>query len=67
MQVVDINVWNEIFAKGKTYGDKDSDQSENLSADPASNVYSFGLLVLEVVSGKVPYSEEHTQLLNVVS
>lgn len=66
-KVVDINVWNEIFAKGKTYGDKDSDQSENLSADPASNVYSFGLLVLEVVSGKVPYSEEHTQLLNVVA
>ncbi|XP_042450041.1 protein MALE DISCOVERER 2-like [Zingiber officinale] len=66
-KVVDVNVWNEIFAKGKTNGDKDFDQSGNHSADPASNVYNFGLLVLEVISGKVPYSEEHTQLLNAVA
>ncbi|RRT40816.1 hypothetical protein B296_00038645 [Ensete ventricosum] len=66
MQIADVSVWKEIVSEGKTNGDDDLDPSESLSADPASNVYSFGILLLEIVSGKVPYSEEQDALLNLV-
>ncbi|CAN4091941.1 unnamed protein product [Withania somnifera] len=33
-------------------------------ADPETNVYSFGILLLEIISGKSPYSEEKESLLN---
>ncbi|THU62039.1 hypothetical protein C4D60_Mb01t00960 [Musa balbisiana] len=61
----DIDVWKEIFANVKTHGDDDLDHSEPLSANPANDVYSFGILLLEIVSGKVPCSEEQVvQYLN---
>ncbi|XP_014523459.1 protein MALE DISCOVERER 2 isoform X2 [Vigna radiata var. radiata] len=28
-------------------------------ADPETDVYNFGVLLLEIISGKLPYSEEH--------
>lgn len=31
-------------------------------ADPETNVYSFGILLLEVISGKSPYSERESLL-----
>ncbi|RWV96789.1 hypothetical protein BHE74_00039382 [Ensete ventricosum] len=65
-KIADVSVWKEIVSEGKTNGDDDLDPSESLSADPASNVYSFGILLLEIVSGKVPYSEEQDALLNLV-
>lgn len=27
-------------------------------ADPETNIYSFGILMLEIISGKLPYCEE---------
>ncbi|CAD5189700.1 unnamed protein product [Musa acuminata subsp. malaccensis] len=65
-KIADVSVWKEIVSEGKTNGDDDLDPSESLSADPAGNVYSFGILLLEIVSGKVPYSEEQDSLLNSV-
>lgn len=67
MQVTDLSVWNEIVAKQKTHGAGDLDQSESLSVDPARNVHDFGILMLEIVSGKVPNPEEPESLLNLVS
>ena len=67
MQIADVSGWKEFVSEGKTNGDDDLDPSESLSADPAGNVYSFGILLLEIVSGKVPYSEEQDSLLNSVS
>ncbi|KAI3918830.1 hypothetical protein MKX01_042150 [Papaver californicum] len=32
-------------------------------ADPESNIYSFGLLLLEIISGKLPNAEEHGSLI----
>ncbi|CAD5183801.1 unnamed protein product [Musa acuminata subsp. malaccensis] len=64
--VADIDVWKEIFANVKTHGDDDLDHSKPLSADPANDVYSFGILLLEIVSGMVPCSEEQVSLLNLV-
>lgn len=67
MQILDVDVWKEIFDKLKNRNDDNLDQSETLSADPATNVYSFGILLFEVVSGKVPCSDEHSSIQTVVS
>lgn len=44
------------------------DEKENSilppSVDPETNVYCFGILLLEIISGKVPYSEEQGSLVN---
>ncbi|XP_065005499.1 protein MALE DISCOVERER 2 isoform X3 [Musa acuminata AAA Group] len=66
-KVTDLSVWNEIVAKQKTHGAGDLDQSESLSVDPARNVHDFGILMLEIVSGKVPNPEEPESLLNLVA
>ncbi|XP_028769791.1 protein MALE DISCOVERER 2-like [Neltuma alba] len=31
-------------------------------ANPETNVYNFGMVLLEIISGKLPYSEEHGHL-----
>jgi len=36
-------------------------------ADPETNVYSLGILLIEIISGKSPYSEEKESLLNWVN
>jgi len=33
-------------------------------ADPAENVYCFGMLLLEVITGRLPDSEEHGSLID---
>ncbi|KAE9601191.1 hypothetical protein Lal_00023858 [Lupinus albus] len=33
-------------------------------SDPETDVYNFGVLLLEIISGKQPYSEEHGNLVN---
>ncbi|KAE9591345.1 hypothetical protein Lal_00038512 [Lupinus albus] len=33
-------------------------------ADPETNVYNFGILLLEIISGKLPHSEEQGNLVN---
>lgn len=49
--------------KLKTSGDAESEHSELPPfADPEVNVYSFGILLLEIISGKLPYSEEQGPL-----
>lgn len=63
-KVADISIWKEVAAKGKISGDDDADFSESPSSDVASNVYSFGIILLEIISGKVPYSEEQGSLIN---
>lgn len=59
-------MWKEFTAaaaKRNASGD-DSDLPESPFSDPGTNVYSFGLLMLEIISGKLPYSEEQGSLLN---
>ncbi|KAJ7968715.1 putative Receptor protein kinase [Quillaja saponaria] len=33
-------------------------------ADPETNIYDFGILLLEIISGKLPYSKEQGHLVN---
>ncbi|KAK1298515.1 putative LRR receptor-like serine/threonine-protein kinase MRH1 [Acorus calamus] len=66
-KIAEIGFWKEVVKKGKISGDDSSHVCEDLNADSASNVYSFGLLLLEIISGKHPYSEEGGSLLNWVT
>lgn len=66
MQIVDISVWKEIIDQGKL-GVKDYLNNYDTLYDPANNVYSFGVLLIEIVSGKVIQREEEGSLLNLVN
>jgi hypothetical protein len=46
--------------------DKENSELPPLS-DPETNIYSFGILLLEIISGKLPYSEEQGHLVSWVS
>lgn len=62
-----MSVWQEVISKGKMPKNDDIvDHHEPVSADPAGNVCSFGLLMLEIISGRPPYSEHKGSLANLV-
>lgn len=55
----------DLTAKSKIANEEPSEHHQmNPAADPASNVYSFGIMLLEIISGKVPYNEEQGSLVN---
>ncbi|KAA8519643.1 hypothetical protein F0562_013912 [Nyssa sinensis] len=52
-------------SKSKISGENESEHSELPPlADPETNVYSFGILLLEIISGKLPYSEDQGPLVH---
>ncbi|RLN30832.1 putative LRR receptor-like serine/threonine-protein kinase MRH1 [Panicum miliaceum] len=54
-KIVDMSVWHEVISKGKTPTNGELDtHHEQVSAALAGNVYSFGVLLLEIISGKLP-------------
>ncbi|XP_047327102.1 protein MALE DISCOVERER 2-like isoform X2 [Impatiens glandulifera] len=54
-KIADIGFGQE---SSKNPGEDESEYSElTSSADPESNVYSFGIMLLEIISGKSPYDE----------
>ncbi|XP_072998811.1 protein MALE DISCOVERER 1 isoform X1 [Typha latifolia] len=63
-KIADISIWKEAVTKQNLSGDDDFDPSETPSVDSLSNIYNFGILMLEIISGKLPYSEEQGSLLN---
>lgn len=68
VQISDVAFWQELVTKSKNRGENESEHSELPPlADVETNVHSFGMLLLEIISGKLPYSEEHGNLLNWVS
>lgn len=67
-QIAEISFLTDVAVKSKITGDDESEHSELPPlADTETNVYSFGILLLEIISGKLPYSAEHGSLLNWVS
>lgn len=65
LQIAEIIFLSNGVSKYKNAGDHDAEHSELPPlADPESNVYSFGVLLLEIISGKLPYSEDQGPLVN---
>lgn len=64
-QVAEISFWMDLATKSKIADEEQSEHSLlHPEADPESNVYSFGIMLLEIISGKVPYNEEQGSLVN---
>ncbi|KAM6553701.1 hypothetical protein CsatB_014463 [Cannabis sativa] len=62
-KIGEVNFWENF--KLKNHNDNDKENSElPPSADPETNVYCFGILLLEIISGKLTYSEEQGSLVD---
>lgn len=53
LQIADMSVWHEVISEGKTTAN-DHHHEQVPAGLLAGNVYSFGLLLLEIISGKLP-------------
>ncbi|KAL3345184.1 hypothetical protein AABB24_024231 [Solanum stoloniferum] len=61
-KITELAFWSDIMVKSKSSsGDLENSELPPLS-DPETNVYNFGILLLEVISGKAPYSERDSLL-----
>ncbi|OEL28229.1 Protein MALE DISCOVERER 1 [Dichanthelium oligosanthes] len=66
-KIVDMSVWHEVISKGKTPTNGELDRHhEQVSAALAGNVYSFGVLLLEIISGKLPHPAHERSLVSSV-
>lgn len=65
-QIAEIIFLSNGISKYRNGSNHDNTEHSELPplADPESNVYSFGVLLLEIISGKLPYSEEQGPLVN---
>lgn len=67
-QVAEVNIWSGSSSKPRSEGE---DKSKHLDlppmADPETNVYDFGVLLLEIISGKLACSEEQGALVDWVT
>ncbi|KAF8413734.1 hypothetical protein HHK36_001727 [Tetracentron sinense] len=64
-KIGDISFWTDIASKSKISSEDELEHSElSRLADSEMNVYSFGILLLEIISGMLPYSEEKGSLVN---
>ncbi|THG04935.1 hypothetical protein TEA_012157 [Camellia sinensis var. sinensis] len=65
-KIGEIGCWaGAAPSKSKISGENESEHSALPPlSDPETNVYGFGVLLLEVISGKLPHSEEQGPLVN---
>lgn len=66
-QITEIGFGNNGFSPAKETGDESKKSDLQLQLGPETDVYNFGKLLLEIISGKLPYSEEQGHLVNWVS
>ena len=62
-QIAEISFWAELAAKSRVENESEHSELPPLS-DAETNVYSFGVLLLEIISGKLHYSKERGPLVN---
>ncbi|KAG5517061.1 hypothetical protein RHGRI_037717 [Rhododendron griersonianum] len=64
-KIAEISFGTGASSKSKISGENDSEHSELPPfSDPETNVYSFGIMLLEIISGKLPNKEEQGPLVN---
>ncbi|XP_020594910.1 protein MALE DISCOVERER 1-like, partial [Phalaenopsis equestris] len=56
-KIADIGIFSEPIGRGKFYKGDGRDNTDHFTTCE-SNVYSFGILLLEIISGRMPISEE---------
>ncbi|CAA0823668.1 Leucine-rich repeat protein kinase family protein [Striga hermonthica] len=62
-KIADVGFWLELMVKSKNKGESESDHSELPPlADVETNIHSFGMLLLEIISGMLPHSAEKSNL-----
>ncbi|XP_058100835.1 protein MALE DISCOVERER 2-like isoform X2 [Magnolia sinica] len=64
-KIAETGIWKEIVMKAKI--PDDTDPSEMPPVEPENDVYNFGILMLEIISGKLPYSEEQGSLVDLAT
>ncbi|KAL6627222.1 hypothetical protein ACP70R_030948 [Stipagrostis hirtigluma subsp. patula] len=57
-KIADVGVWKEITKRAKAAKQDSSSSHSEAPADLATNVYCFGALLIEIISGKLPESED---------
>ncbi|KAF0924883.1 hypothetical protein E2562_014967 [Oryza meyeriana var. granulata] len=62
-KIADVGVWKEVATKAKTAKEDSSCRSES-PPDLASNVYCFGVLLTEIISGKLPEADDQESMCN---
>ncbi|MCL7035780.1 hypothetical protein MKW94_018572 [Papaver nudicaule] len=60
-KISDLGFWSEATAV--KMGSSERESSLTPSVDPESNIYSFGIILLEMITGGLPYSVNDGQLL----
>lgn len=55
-KVSDFSFWNDLTAS--KFGSASAELLENPSVDPESDVCSFGVMLVEIITGRIPYSTE---------
>ncbi|KAF8726682.1 hypothetical protein HU200_019147 [Digitaria exilis] len=64
-KIADMSVWHEVISKGKTPTSGELDRhNEQMPDGLAGNVYSFGVLLLEIISGKLPDPAQERPLVS---
>uniref|UniRef100_A0A5B6ZGB5 Putative LRR receptor-like serine/threonine-protein kinase MRH1 n=1 Tax=Davidia involucrata TaxID=16924 RepID=A0A5B6ZGB5_DAVIN len=64
-KIAEVSFSTDVASKRKISGEGESEHCELPPLpDPETNVYGFGILLLEIISGKLPYSEEQGPLVN---
>ncbi|XP_006645618.1 protein MALE DISCOVERER 2 isoform X2 [Oryza brachyantha] len=62
-KVADVSVWKEVATKAKAAKEESRSRSES-PPDLASNVYCFGALLIEIISGRLPEADDQESMCN---
>lgn len=63
-KISEISFGKNVLTPANTSGDESHKSELPPQADPETDVYNFGVLLLEIISGKLTYSEEQGLLVN---
>lgn len=66
-KISDFSFWNDLIAKNIRTRSHAVELLEVPSVNPNSNIYSFGLILFEMITGRIPYSMGNGFVLQCVS